>query len=1301
MRDIQITVIPGSDSLPRTDGIDGSGTYVDTIAAGCPYTFFTNATDPDGTDDLTMSSNVAAAIPGPNPASFVVAGNITPTPTGTFSWTPDLTNISNTPYCFVTDVLDDVCPVNGSEIKAWCLTVVEFSALFTSTGPACVQEDVNFYSQYDYTGYSYVWDFGQDAIATFAQSIARNPAGVKYAASGAKTVILTIISPTGCTTAFAEVITINPLPVSTFTTTGVTMSKCAGDTVSFTADSIGPQIVHAWDFGLLAFPASSNIEAPAPVIYLGNAPITATHTVTNQFGCMATDTVNFTINEMPTASFSSNAPSCAGLSVDFVNTGTSGGGATYFWDLGAGATPATSTDENPLGIVYDTTGGDVKTIYLLTTLGTCTDSIAMTINVYETPVPSFTDDGPKCMEDQVTYTYTGSSRSGWTYAWDFGSIAFPSNSASQNPAPVFYLTAGTKSITLTVSNGLCSDTASATVVINEKPVANFSSNTPACTGDAIDFLNTGTSGASYAWDFDVLGASATPATSTTENNSGVMFDTSGSDLKYVQLVTTLATCTDTMIQTVNLTDRPIPSFTHTGPQCEGIDVDFTYTGSTGTGWTYDWDFGTGATPSNSSASNPPSVMYAGAGTKSAMLTVSNGVCSDSVTMSFSILTSPVADFSSNGPACTADPVDFLNTGTTGATYLWTFSTGSPAGSGLESPTGVTFASAGIKTVQLITTLGTCSDSSTQTVTIMQTPSPSFATVANTCEGALIDFVYTGTTNANWTYLWDLGAGADPPTASVVSPTGVSYTGAGSKTVMITVANGSCTESFSQTHTILEKPVASLTSTAPSCTGDSVDFANTGSTAGSWTYNWTFDTGSNPATSTDENPIDVIYSTDGTKMITLIVDDGLCSDTVTTPININLRPTANFISNTPVCAGVDVNFVNTGSSGSPWTYTWDFGAGSVPDGSNAENPTDVAYGFGGSKSISFTISDQYCSETVVIVISIDSLPLVEAGPDTTICADQSVLIGTSTLVGATYTWSPTVTLDNPLISNPTASPSAPVTVYIVTITDANGCVNEDSTIITMLGSAMVDAGDDVEICVGDSVQLGLGLLEGQLYSWSPVSSLDNASLANPISFAQGTTTYTVSISFEGCPTITDDVLVLVHPLPDVNATDYMLQDTAQITLGSSVQLYATGGMQYVWSPEAGLSNPGFYNPIASPDSTTDYAVTVTDMFGCINWDTVRVEVDSIDFFVPTAFTPDGNGFNDMFYVRIADMEDFELLIFDRWGEQIFISRSVNNGWDGRNLTGKKNMPQGAYVYSFKATMINGDIINESGLINLIR
>ena len=540
-----------------------------------------------------------------------------------------------------------------------------------------------------------------------------------------------------------------------------------------------------------------------------------------------------------------------------------------------------------------------------------------------------------------------------------------------------------------------------------------------------------------------------------------------------------------MTQTIIITTTPAPSFAAIAPTCEGTAIDFTYTGTTDPNWTYQWDFGTGANPSSSTAQNPVGVTYTGPGSKTVILIVGIGNCTETFAQTHTILQTPVANFTSTAmttPACTDDSVDFANTGTTGATYAWNFGSGAtPATSTAENPVSIVYSTEGIKSVKLITTLGLCVDSIIQTINITETPAPGFAAIASTCEGTAISFTYTGTTDTNWTYQWNFGAGANPPNSTIQNPVGIEYTGPGSKTVTLTVANGACTEVFAQTHTILQTPVANFTSTAmttPTCTGNGVDFENTG-TAGA-TYNWNFGLGASPAGSINENPTGVIYATAGIKTVKLITTLGTCVDSITQTININQTPAVSFPIPPAVCAGELINFTNGGSTGGDWTFSWDFGAGAATPTSTAENPVGIVYGYGGTKTVTLTITDGICINTSTGSVLINTLPNADAGPDTTICADQSVQIGSASVVGNTYNWFPTSTLNNSLIANPTASPIATITMYIVTVTEtATGCENVDTVIVTMVTSAMADAGPDVEMCFGDAVQIGSAYLRGKL------------------------------------------------------------------------------------------------------------------------------------------------------------------------------------------------------------------------------
>ena len=836
----------------------------------------------------------------------------------------------------------------------------------------------------------------------------------------------------------------------------------------------------------------------------------------------------------------------------------------------------------------------------------------------------------------------------------------------------------------------------------DEAVADFFHSAPVCVGEGVDFINNGSTGfgVTHIWDF---GPGATPDSSYLENPSGIVYDSPGFKTVKQTVILNCGMSVVTSSQVIYIREEPTASFTNTPVSCNNEPIDFTNTGTSGSAWTYSWNFGNGAIPASSNTENPTNISYTTSGEKIISLTISNGYCFDTYVDTLVISKTPTANFTSTAPECTGLDVDFTNTGSTGGawTYSWNFGSGAtPATSTAENPSGVVYNTAGTKVVELIVTNGSCSDTIVQTITIHQTPDVGFSFTNNVCGGTNVDFTNTGSTGSSWTYSWDFGSGALPATSNNENPVGVSYSTHGNKTITQTISSGYCANTTTQVLTILEKPVANFASTAPECTGLDVDFTNTGSTGGAWTFAWDFGSGATPATSTAENPSGVVYNTAGTKLIELIVTNGSCADTIVQTITIHQTPDVSFTSNAPQCANTGVNFTNTGSTGTNWTYNWDFGQDALPVTSSNENPVGILYTSAGNKNIVLTIADQHCNNTVIQSINIHNIPIADAGEDTTICANRSVQIGSNSISGFSYSWFPASTLDDPNISNPIASPVANQTQYILTVTnDSTLCQNFDTILVTMLNPIIANAGIDVEICAYDSVQIGAGFIEGQIYSWIPQHGLSNPFASNPIASPDSTTKYTLFVTdIAGCDAISDDVVVLVHPLPDAYAGE---DDT--IMGGTSTQLIGSGGVQYAWMPPHSLDNPNLFNPIASPDTSTTYILTVTDLFGCVNTDTVNIIVYYFEepFWLPTAFSPNNDGLNDILYVRGGNYQSFEFSIFDRYGKLIFLSQSLENGWDGTNQFSGKDMPSGAYAYKILVKTIDGELYEGNGIVNLLK
>jgi PKD repeat protein len=1035
------------------------------------------------------------------------------------------------------------------------LSNAQCSANFeASKNPVCVGEEVYFTNLTDGVITSYVWDFGVGATpATF---IGENPPNVTYSSSGTKNISLTV----QC---------FSPSPSNCVTIGGITIG------------------------GIVIGGVTTCVAAPAAL-------------------SISTRITSITVKDVPVPAFTSSpgAITCSSTPVDFTYTGTAA--TSYSWSFGAGATPGNSAAKDPQDVIYGSAGS--KTVSITASNGACSGTASQVLTVTG-PTASFTTSAPACTNQGVNFTNTGATGGNWKYSWDFGGSSNPATSTAESPKGVLYSTAGAKTVSFTVYDGSCSATTTSPITINQSPTASFVSTAPACTNQPIDFSNTGTKSVTYAWDF----GGATTNTSTNENPTGVLYTTAGG--KVVTLTVTQGSCSTSIAQGITIYASPTATIVSPASACTKANVDFASTGSsTGPNWRYSWDFGAGATPSGSSSDTPKGIVYSTAGTKTITLTVYDKNCSTTTTKTISINQTPTANFISSAPACTGEPVNFFNTGTiTGVTWAWDFGGGVPATSTTQDQAGVTYATAGGKKIQLITKTATCADTSKQAITIYQSPTATFDAPASVCTNTKMNFTNTGSTGAMWVYSWDFGAGAEPHTSTAENPKGIYYTTSGSKTITLTISDEHCSKSTTQTLIIKATPTAGFSNSAPQCTGLPVDFVNLGSTGAGLSWAWDFDKGGSasaaPATDATETPKGVKYSSSGNKVVQQIVTNSgtSCSDTSIQSITIHPTPAVTFtISPTTVCVGDAVKFTNTtnttGYPSSNWSYHWDFGKDALPQSSTSENTEGVAYYTGGVvkevKTVSLSVSNGYCTSIATNTLTINALPVANAGRDTTICANTTVQIGKTAVAGNTYSWFAPVTLSSGTVANPIATPIAHITQYIVTVKNtATTCKNRDTIMVTMLDPIKVDAGVDETICRYDSVQVGVGLVEQQLYSWTPIAGLTDPTIPNPISSPDSTTTYTVTVTYKGkaCKAETDEVMITVHQLPYIEAGTVRYQPRPNdsiiimdsITLGASVQLIAIGGVQYNWTPAYKLDNVGIYNPYASPDTTTRYTVTGTE------------------------------------------------------------------------------------------------------------
>lgn len=331
----------------------------------------------------------------------------------------------------------------------------------------------------------------------------------------------------------------------------------------------------------------------------------------------------------------------------------------------------------------------------------------------------------------------------------------------------------------------------------------------------------------------------------------------------------------------------------------------------------------------------------------------------------------------------------------------------------------------------------------------------------------------------------------------------------------------------------------------------------------------------------------------------------------------------------------------------------------------------------------------------IIVGLKNNLTIIPTPDETICEGNSVQLDVNTNANQ-FSWSPASGLSNGNIKNPLASP-ATTTEYIVTATYGL-CSTKDTLIVNVNPAPIADAGPDGDICFGQNYTLqGSG---GSQFSWTPSTSLSSTNISNPVSTPQQTITYNLSVTDDNSCTslIQDQVIVKVTP-PIIVKT--FPSDTV-VFAGDKFQLLATSAAtDYTWSPPVGLSDPFVNNPFLNVTSDITFNVSAITSAGCRGEGSVVIKVfKGPEIYVPTGFTPNGDGRNDKlkpFTVGIVNLTYFR--VYNRWGQLLFSTVRLDEGWDGK-VKGVEQQT-GTYIWMVQGITVDGKKITKKGTVTLIR
>lgn len=579
-------------------------------------------------------------------------------------------------------------------------------------------------------------------------------------------------------------------------------------------------------------------------------------------------------------------------------------------------------------------------------------------------------------------------------------------------------------------------------------------------------------------------------------------------------------------------------------------------------------------------------------------------------------------------------------------YSW-----SPSGGNSSAATGL---SAGNYTVIVTDAVG-CT--ATVTVSITQPATALTASVSSStnvsCNGGSNGSatVTAGGGTPAYTYAWS------PSGGNLFAATGLS---AGNYTVTVTDANG-CTQTATVSITQPNALSVSINSTQTGCTvNNGTATANPSGGTLPYTYNWNNGQTAQTATGLSAGNYSVV-----------ITDSQGCTSSTTIAVTTINGPTAAVSAGNNVSCngGNDGTATVSVSGGSPaYTYSWN------PSGGTSSAATGLSAG-----NYTVTVTDANgCTDTATVAITQPSVLSVTISSTNVLCNTTNTGTAAASASGGTspytYQWSNSATTS--AISNLTAQ------IYSVTITDTNGCTQSTTVQVNQDASPNAAISGNTSLCIGETATLTAS--GGTAYSWST-----GATASSIIVSAAGT--YSVAASMNGCSD-TASVTVVVNFLPAVG----IIPPVDTIQLGDNATLTASGGITYSWSNGSTTSII-----VVSPTETTTYTVVVADTNGCTALDTVTVfvELNCGEVFVPNAFSPNGDGKNDVLFVRGKCIKALEFVIYNRWGQEVFRTTDLTKGWDGIYKDKKENTS--VFVYYMEATLITGEKRDEKGTIILIR
>ncbi|MGZ4036469.1 MAG: PKD domain-containing protein, partial [Bacteroidia bacterium] len=801
------------------------------------------------------------------------------------------------------------------------------------------------------------------------------------------------------------------------------------------------------------------------------------------------------------------------------------------------------------------------------------------------------------------------------------------------------------------------------------PTASASNTGPYCVNGTIQ-LNT-PAATSYTW-------SGPAAFASNLQNPTRSLATTGMSGTYTVIVA-IGTCTASATTSVTVNALPTPTAGSNSPVCVGQPINLS--GSAATSFTWS---GPAAFASNLQNPTIATAGTANAGVYTYSVSDANG-CKNSITTNVVVNTLPVVTVN-NPTVCVNQSINLTSSG--GTSYSW--SGPNSYSSASQNPTIPTAASnmTGAYTVTVTSAAG-CKNTAVANVSVVALPVINVATGGPVCLGSTLLFTSNGGTSYSWS-----GPGGFSSNQQNPSLTNSTMGMNGLYTVIVTANTCSASATIGGTVNALPTPI--INSNSPVCVGQPINFTGNGGTV----YTWSGPGGFTATGSTPSIPVSSM-SNNGSYSLT-VTDANGCVGSTNALVIVSPTPTA-LATGTSACQNANASI---GASGGV-SYSW-----SGPGGftSSAQNPTLLNVTTASAGQYTVVVSSAAgCSNTAVANVVVNPAPTPSIVVNSPVCINS--ILSMSGTGGVSYSWSGpngffSASQSPTVIANTTAFTGN----YNLTVVDINGCSGTAmaSATINPTPNVFVTASNDkgcAPLCVTFTATSTSSI---QAYSWNMG---DGSSSVGPNAMscysAPGVFTANVSVQdMNGCfNAATHTVQIYQQPVADFNYSPIKpienvdvveFTDASYTGTITSWSWYFMSNAQYTSSQQ----NPTF---IYTDAGQYAIALVVKNTQGCSDTVVKSIVVgEDFGIWVPNAFTPNGDGLNDVFYAKGYGVTKFSLEIYDRWGEKVFTSSDINSAWDGTYMSrGAGTIQEGVYTWMVKVTSVAGKAKELTGHVTLIK